>query len=45
MGRRLGMWGILVLRADIGLDASAGLWRDAKHEGQHGASSFNFIYF
>lgn len=25
--------------------ASPGLWRDTKREGQHGASSFNFIYF
>ena len=30
MGRRVGMWGILLLRVDTVLDASAGVWRDTK---------------
>ena len=45
MGRSLDLWGILVLRVDTGLAASLGLWRDIKHECQHGASHLILFIF
>ena len=45
MGRSLDVWGILVLRVDTGLHASPGLWKDTKHECQHGASHLILFIF